>query len=261
MATLDFATYLARSAGAILRAHYERGVSVESKSTEIDLVTNVDRASQALVVSAIREQFPGHAILAEEGAGDPTPAPGAEYTWIVDPLDGTTNYVHGFPLFCVSIGLYRGLDPVLGVVYDPLRDELFAAERGRGFTLNGRPRRVSASDRLIRSLVATGFAYDLAPPDNNLAEFNRVMLRARGVRRFGTTALAMAYVAAGRLDGYWEMHVPPWDWAAGAVLVGEAGGTLTDLAGGPWGLDKGRGAASNGLIHAELLDALHGAER
>jgi myo-inositol-1(or 4)-monophosphatase len=258
---LDFAIQLARSAGAILRDHYERALSIEHKSTEIELVTDVDRAAEALIVSAIRSRFPDHALFTEEAQGAAGPDRRAEYTWIVDPLDGTTNYTHGYPMFTVSIALQRGTDLVLGVVYDPLRDELFAAERAQGVYLNGQRRRVSTTDRLVRSVVATGFAYNRATiPDNNVAEFGRVALKVQGIRRGGSAALDMACVAAGRLDGYWEMNLAPWDWAAGVVLVTEAGGVITDLDGGPWDLSKKRIVATNGLIHAELLQALHGDE-
>jgi myo-inositol-1(or 4)-monophosphatase len=164
-------------------------------------------------------------------------------------------------MFCVSIALRHGPDLVLGVVYDPLRDEVFAAERGRGVYLNGQRRRVSARSHLGESVVATGFSYRRASiPDNNVAEFSRVVLKVRGIRRSGSAVLDMAYVAVGRLDGYWEMNLGPWDWAAGSVLVTEAGGSITDLNGGPWDLTSRQTVATNGLIHSELLGALRGDE-
>ncbi len=255
----DFAVELARAAGAILREHYETPFAVEHKDTEINLVTEVDRASEELIIQAIRQRYPDHAIFAEESQGDAGPHRRAEFTWIVDPLDGTVNYAHGFPAFAVSLAVQRGQDVILGVTYDPLRDELFCAERGRGATLNGRPIWVSSTGRLRDALVATGFAYRRATvPDNNVAEFSRVVLRVQGVRRGGSACLDLAYVAAGRLDGYWEMHLAPWDWAAGSLLVREAGGVVTNLEGGPWDLSQRRIAASNGLIHDELLAALRG---
>lgn len=262
----DFAIHLARAAGAILRERYETHFVVEHKDTEINLVTEVDRASEALIVEAIRQRYPDHAIFAEESQGEAGPDRPAEFTlsvrqtgWIVDPLDGTVNYAHGFPMFAVSLAVQQGQDLILGVTYDPLRDELFCAERGRGATLNGRPIRVSSTSRLRDALVATGFAYRRATlPDNNVAEFTRVVLRVQGLRRAGSACLDMAYLAAGRLDGYWEMNLAPWDWAAGSLLVREAGGVVTNLDGGPWDLSQRRIAASNGLIHDELLATVRG---
>jgi len=245
---------LARRAGALLRAGYEQAHTVEHKSSVIDLVTEVDRASEALLVGAIREHFPDHAILAEEGHAHSGSAP---YTWMVDPLDGTVNYAHGFPVFCVTLAVAHDGRPFLGVTYDPLRDELFVAERGAGAMLNGRLLRVSSTRRLQDSLLATGFSYARAVvQDNNLAEFNRLMPRTRGVRRAGAAALDLAYVAAGRLDGYWEMYLSPWDWAAGALLVEEAGGIVTGFDGEPWQPGQDRLVASNGQIHTELLGEL-----
>ena len=176
----------------------------------------------------------------------------------MDPLDGTTNYAHGFPVFCVVLAVQRQEETILGVIYDPLRDELFTARQGRGATLNGRPLRVSNVARLAESLVATGFAYRRASlKDNNLPEFGRVMPRVQGVRRAGSAALDLAYLAAGRLDGYWEAHLSPWDWAAGALMVCEAGGTVTDREGHPWQVGCPNIVASNGRIHQELLAVLN----
>ncbi len=255
----DFAIDLARRAGALLRAGYEQAHTIEYKSSVIDLVTEVDRASEALLVNTIRQQFPEHAILSEEGHGNHGPA---LYAWIIDPLDGTVNYAHGFPFFSVTLAVSRDGLPCLGVTYDPLRDELFVAERGTGATLNGRPLHVSKTSRVQDALLATGFSYARAIiKDNNLAEFNRLMPRTRGVRRAGAASLDMAYVAAGRLDGYWEMYLAPWDWAAGALLVEEAGGVVTGFDGKPWQPGRDRIVASNGHIHAELLRELAEARR
>lgn len=250
---LDFAIDLAYRAGALLRAAQERERSVEAKGP-VDVVTDADRASEALIVGAIRERFPEHAIVAEEGgaaAGD------GRYQWLIDPLDGTMNYLHGLPIYSVSLALLHLGELQLGVVYDPSRGELFAAERGGGARCNGRALRVSAVAQLERALISTGFAYDRATrPDNNLAEHDRLLLRAQDVRRTGSAALDLCYVAAGRLDAHWELGLKPWDTAAGALIVREAGGQVTDWAGRPWPVGEPRIVASNGRIHAALLHEL-----
>jgi myo-inositol-1(or 4)-monophosphatase len=250
---LDFAIDLAHRAGAILLAGQERERSVSFKR-QADLVTDIDRASEALIVAAIHERFPGHAILAEEGG---TVEGLGEYQWVIDPLDGTLNYVHGMPFYCVSIGLLRRGELFLGVVYDPTRDELFAAEAGRGAWCNGRRLHVSSTAELAHSMLTTGFPYDrFSRTDNNLEQFARLLLKARDIRRPGAAALDLAYVAAGRSDAHWELGLAPWDMAAGALLVREAGGTLSDWRGEPWRPGGDRLVASNGNIHAELLHEL-----
>jgi myo-inositol-1(or 4)-monophosphatase len=250
---LDFAANLARRAGALLLDGYGRERAVSLKSA-FEVVTDVDRASEALIVAAIGERFPDHSIIAEEGGGAER---GAAYRWVIDPLDGTNNYAHGFPFFAVSIGLMRGEELALGVVYDPLRDELFAAERGRGASCNGRAIRVSQTPALAASLVSTGFPYDYAAGGaNNWREFNRIQARTRGVRRAGAASLDLAYVAMGRLDAHWELRLQPWDSAAAALLVLEAGGRLSDWQGGPWHPWRDRLIASNGMIHEELIQVL-----
>jgi myo-inositol-1(or 4)-monophosphatase len=251
---LEFVTKLVRAAGDVIRENYERAHQVERKSSVIDLVTEVDQAAERLLVSAIRERYPGHAILAEEGHGIDQRS---DYLWVIDPLDGTVNYAHGFPIFAVSVAIQKRGETVLGVIYDPLRDELFAAEKGAGATRNGEPIHVSDTARLQDALLATGFPYDRATRrDNNVAEFSRLITRVQGIRRAGAAALDMAYLAAGRLDGYWEQHLLPWDWAAGALLVSEAGGLITDFDGEPWSLDTVKIVATNGRIHEELLKGL-----
>ena len=252
----DFAVEMAKEAGQILMDHFERRLAVESKSSEIDLVTEADVASEKLIVEAIRERHPEHSILSEEGLGEEQ---AGEFLWLIDPLDGTTNYAHGYPVFCVSIALQREEETVLGVTYDPVRDELFCAERDQGAYCNGRRLSVSDTDSLRRSLLATGFAYTRASiEDNNVAEFGRIMPQVQGVRRGGSAALDMAYVAAGRLDGYWEFHLSPWDWATGDLLVREAGGRTSDVSGQPWRLKSSNMVATNGLLHEELLAVLRG---
>jgi len=205
-------------------------------------------------VETLRSAFPDHSILAEEGTRVEGRAP---YRWLIDPLDGTTNYAHGFPFFCVAIALDREGLPVLGVAYDPSREELFVAERGRGASLNGDPIRVSRAPSLNDSLLATGFPYDIREnPHNNLAEYAAFSLRCRGVRRLGSAVLDLCYVAAGRLDGFWELRLGPWDVAAGALMVEEAGGRITDLEGGPFSIDQQQIVASNGRIHREMIELL-----
>jgi myo-inositol-1(or 4)-monophosphatase len=252
----DFAVELAQEAGQVLMDHLKRRLAVESKSSEIDLVTEADVASEKLIVEAIRRRYPKHSILSEEGLGEEQ---AGEFLWLIDPLDGTTNYAHGYPVFCVSIALQREGETVLGVTYDPVRDELFWAEQGQGAYCNGQRLSVSGVVGLRHSLLATGFPYARASiEDNNVAEFGRVMPQVQGVRRGGAATLDMAYVAAGRLDGYWEFHLSPWDWAAGDLLVREAGGRTSDVSGQPWRLRNNSMVASNGLLHEELLAALKG---
>jgi myo-inositol-1(or 4)-monophosphatase len=244
----------ARRAGAFLRERSGRSLQVSRKTSSINLVTDVDRAAEALVVEMLRSRFPAHAILAEEGG---LQGGTSDHRWIIDPLDGTTNYVHGLPLYGVSIALEARGESLLGVVYDPNLDECFVAERGRGATLDGRPLRVSATPALAESLLATGFPYDIRESDDtNLPEYAALSRRCRIVRELGSAALCLAAVAAGRLDAYWEIRLGPWDVAAGALLVREAGGRVTDLAGGPVDPDRPAIVASNGLIHDQLLDAL-----
>jgi len=254
-AVLALATRLAREAGAIQRARYETGVGIATKSTSIDLVTEVDRACERHIVDALRRERPADAVLAEEGSAHG--AAGAEWRWVIDPLDGTVNYAHGYPCFCVSIGVERDGMRRVGVVYDPLRDELFEATRGGGARRNGRPIRVSGEADLGRALLATGFAYDVHHAErDNLDLLARAVKRAGGVRRDGSAALDLCCVACGRFDGFWELKLHPWDVAAGILIVAEAGGRVTDLSGGPPPASGSEIAASNGAIHAELLAVL-----
>jgi myo-inositol-1(or 4)-monophosphatase len=250
---LDFTIDIARRAGVLLLSMFEGQRDIRLKST-FELVTDADHASEALVVSAISRQFPDHAIVAEEGGGT---AAETGYTWLIDPLDGTNNYAHGLPVFSVSLALLYDGAPLLGVIYDPTRDELFAAERGQGARCNGRRISVSESQTLATSLLATGFPYDYATnPDNNALEFTTLAGRVQGVRRLGSAALDLAYVAMGRFDAFWELRLQPWDSAAGALLVSEAGGRVTDWRNGNWNPWSDRLLASNGRIHAELIQEL-----
>jgi myo-inositol-1(or 4)-monophosphatase len=283
------AARIAREAGARLREFFAEGVATEYKS-DVDLVTVADRSSEKLIRERLTEAFPEHGIFGEEGTRERLDA---DFRWYVDPLDGTTNFAHGFPQFCVSLGLEdrrvqedrrassaelqrpgqnqpqrkeqnqpqrpARLAPdedgtlVAAILYDPMRDELFAAERGRGAWLNGHPIRVSRVPELSEALVATGFPSRKRHENPNIHFYQEFTLRSHGVRRAGSAALDLAYVAAGRLDGYWEFNLNPWDTAAGILLVKEAGGRATDFSGGPFRLDSREILASNGLIHTELM--------
>lgn len=243
----------AHEAGKLLLEKFERGIKVEFKG-EYDLVTEADRQAEALIVKLIRAQYPEHAILAEEGAYE---RQHSECRWIIDPLDGTTNFAHGFPWFAVSIALeVRGV-LTLGVVYNPYVGELYCAERGRGAFLNERRLRVSTIDTLARALLATGFAYDHKQcKANNYDHFARFQTAAQACRRPGVASLDLASVAAGRFDGFWEMKLKPWDIAAGILLVEEAGGLVTDFDGRAMTLDSLECLASNQLIHAAMQQIL-----
>lgn len=250
---LPWTVELARRAGALLRERFGTVLRQEHKGT-VELVTEVDVASERLIVAALRERFPGYAIEAEEGSRWEE---GSPRRWFVDPLDGTHNYAHGYPHFCVSLALWEGPAPLLGVVYDPLLEECFWALRGQGAFLNGRPLRVSSRPTLRASLVSTGFPYDKATrPDNNVAEFSRVVVCVSGIRRSGVAALDLCYVAAGRQEAHWELGLKPWDVAAGGLMVLEAGGCVTGPAGQAWDVRQDRLVASNGLVHAELVELL-----
>jgi myo-inositol-1(or 4)-monophosphatase len=250
---LDFAIDTARRAGVLLLSMFEGQRDVQLKST-FELVTDADHASEALVISAIGRQFPDHAIVAEESGGT---AAAAGYTWLIDPLDGTNNYAHGLPIFSVSLALLRDGALLLGVIYDPTRDELFAAESGQGARCNGRRIRVSESPNLAASLLATGFPYDYATnPDNNAREFTTLVGRVQGVRRLGSAALDLAYVAMGRFDAFWELRLSAWDVAAGSLLVEEAGGRITGIDGRPMNVDAPTLVASNGKVHDAVLRVL-----
>ena len=248
---LNIATRAARSAGRVLLRYFERTdrVAVDTKSRN-DFVTDVDRAAEAAIIQELRARFPDHAILAEESGRHP----GGDFEWIIDPLDGTTNYLHGFPQFSVSIALkYRGrLEQA--VVYDPLREELFTASRGQGAQLNDRKLRVSNRTGLEGALIGTGFPYrDQAHVDAYLGMLKALLRDTAGIRRPGSAALDVAYVAAGRLDGFWELGLAQWDFAAGALLVTEAGGKVSDLAGGDRHLETGNLIAGGLKVHGAIL--------
>src|SRR5664279_2355185 len=226
---LETAVEIAREAGALLANYFERRVRFELKG-EFDLVTEADRASEKLVVERLRSHFPAHAIVAEEGGGHES---SSEYRWFVDPLDGTTNFAHGFPMFCVSMGLERAGELIAGVVYDPIRRELFTAERGAGAFLNNHRIHVSAAARLTDSLASTGFPSRKRRHNINIHFYYQLAMASHGVRRTGSAALDLAFVACGRLDFFWEFGLKSWDMSAGALLVQEAGGRVTDMNGVP----------------------------
>jgi myo-inositol-1(or 4)-monophosphatase len=252
------AAEIAREAGALLREYFARGVETEYKG-DVDLVTVADRSAEKLIRTRLGDAFPDHGIYGEEGTRERLEG---EYRWYVDPLDGTTNFAHGFPQFCVSLGLeHRGTgtkeddDGALtaAVIYDPMRDELFTAERGRGAALNGKAIHVSRVSVLAESLLATGFPSRKRHASPNIHFYQEFTLRSHGVRRAGSAALDLAYVACGRLEGFWEFNLNPWDTAAGILLIEEAGGRVTDFAGAPVRLRSDEVLASNGLIHDELV--------
>ena len=247
---LDIAVEIAAEAGKLLAelSSQPREISYKRKS---DIVTDADKRSEALIISKIRRHFPDHAIVAEEGGGKET---GSDYCWYVDPLDGTTNFAHGFPVYCVTLALAYRDEVIAGVVYDPNREELFAAERGAGAWLNDQRIRVSQTGDLAESLLGTGFPPFASNHDLNLQFFFKLTHLSHGIRRAGAAALDLCSVATGRFEGFWELKLNPWDKAAGSLLVTEAGGRVTDLAGGPFSLHRDEIFASNGLIHESMIE-------
>lgn len=247
---LETAVEIAREAGALLATYFERRVRFELKG-EFDLVTEADRASEKLVVERLRTHFPSHAIVAEEGGGHES---SSEYCWYVDPLDGTTNFAHGFPVFNVTLGLQRAGEAVAGVVYDPIRQEMFSAERGAGAYLNGKRIRVSPTRNLGESLSSTGFPSRKRGHDVNIHFYYQVAMASHGVRRTGSAAIDLAYVASGRLDFFWEFGLKPWDMAAGVLLVQEAGGRVSDMHGATHSINSSPHLlADNGALHEPAL--------
>jgi myo-inositol-1(or 4)-monophosphatase len=252
------ASRIALEAGALLRDYYRKGVATEYKG-DVDLITEADRASEKLIVERLHEAFPQHGIYGEEGTRAHLES---EYRWYIDPLDGTTNFAHGFPVFCVSLGLERRAaslrstedsEIVAAVIYDPTRDELFTAEKGKGAYLNGARIHVSHTRVLAEALVATGFPSHKRHENPNIHFYHQFTLRSHGVRRAGSAALDLAYTACGRFDAYWEFNLNPWDTSAGALLVTEAGGTMSRFDGSAFRLDSREILATNGLLRDEML--------
>ena len=251
---LNFAIETAREAGQVLLEKF--GKITVTKKGDINLVTEADLASEALIIERIRSHYPKHSILAEESGEAVVKGGDTAWKWIIDPLDGTTNYAHGYPCFCVTLGLEHDGEIVVGVTFDPTRNELFAAEKGRGASLNGRPIRVSATEKLGDALIVTGFGYDFKQKDDFGGHLNSFLMHSRGVRRDGSAAIDMAYVACGRFDGFWEEGLKPWDVAAGKLIIEEAGGMITYYDGSPFNIYSPPLCASNGTIHAEMLNLL-----
>jgi len=251
---LSVAIEAAKEAGKFLKMNLGKVKNIERKREEINLVTEIDKGSEKKIIEFIKSKFPNHGILAEE-SGETSKT--SEYKWIIDPLDGTTNYTHSFPVFCVSIALeYKG-EVIIGVVYDPNLDELFYAEKGKGAFLNGKKISVSKTDKLIKSMLATGFPYNVKEnPDNCVEHFVNFLMEAQAIRRLGSAALDLVYVACGRLDGFWEVDLNPWDVAAGKIIIEEAGGMITDFYGNKYSIYTKGVVASNGLIHQQMLEII-----
>ncbi len=246
---VDTAAGIAREAGSLLSSYFDRRIGFELKG-EHDLVTEADRASERLVIERLKQHCPSHDIVAEEGGGHLT---GAEYRWYVDPLDGTTNFAHAFPFYNVTLALERAGELIAGVIYDPIRGEMFAAERGGGARLNGVPIRVSNVARLQDSLSATGFPSRKRHQNVNIHFYYQLAMMSHGVRRAGAAAIDLAYVACGRMDAFWEFNLNPWDMAAGILMVEEAGGRCSDMKGGPADVHGPHLLADNGHIHDEMV--------
>jgi myo-inositol-1(or 4)-monophosphatase len=253
---LNFAIQTAHDAGRILAERFGRILQISQKG-DIDLVTEADLAAEQFIIERIKSYYPRHAILAEEADASGIIHEGqGEWKWIVDPLDGTTNYAHGYPCFCVSIALERDNRIELGVIYDPMREETFVAERGEGATLNGRRIRVSETEDLNGALLCTGFPYDVRGREDFARHFNNFIMHGQAVRRDGSAALDLAYVASGRFDGFWEEGLRPWDVAAGVLLVEEAGGRVSYYDGAPFSIYAPPILASNGLVHEAMMRVL-----
>lgn len=251
---LKTAIRAAKEAGRIHQKHYGRVRHIRFKSkNKLNLVTEVDQQCEKTILSILKKRFPSHGLWGEESGREKNLS---DFTWVVDPLDGTTNYAHSYPFFCCSIALVKNSNPIVGVIYDVLRDECFTAEKGHGAFLNGKRLRVSATKSLEESLVSTGFAYAVRETHYNLDNFRRIVLQAQGVRRDGSAAMNLAYVAAGRFDGFWERGIQAWDMAAGVLMVEEAGGKVTDISGKPFDLMAENALASNGGIHNQIFKIL-----
>jgi myo-inositol-1(or 4)-monophosphatase len=250
---LEFAVSLAFESGRIQKRHFEKRFGVYHKG-EINIVTDVDIECQTHIMERIAREFPDDTVISEEKANK---YEGTANRWIIDPIDGTTNYAHGYPFFCTSIGYESGGEVKVGVVYNPISDELFFAQKGKGAYLNGERLSPSGTTDMKQALLVTGFPYDIATnPDNNLDHFTTFLYKAQAIRRDGSAALNLAYVAAGRFDGFWELRLNPWDVAAGTLMVYEAGGRVTDFKGNPYSIYGREILATNGLIHEKMRQVL-----
>ncbi|MDE3058071.1 MAG: inositol monophosphatase [Bacteroidota bacterium] len=253
---VNVAMEAALEAGKFLKYNVGKIKSIERKMGQAtNLVTEIDKQSEAIIIKKIKQHFPLHDILAEESGSHNQKS---EFRWVIDPLDGTTNFTHAFPIFAVSIGVEHNGEVVAGAVYDPSSDEMFSTEKGAGAFLNGKRIHVSSSATLIESLLVTGFPYNVKEnPHHAVEHFVNFLMEGQGVRRLGAAAIDLAYVAAGRLDGFWEVFLNPWDKAAGTLLVQEAGGTVTNFRGKPASIDEPNTLATNGKIHDRMLEILH----
>ena len=251
---LQAAIQAAKAAGDLQRRSYGKPLHIELKDgNTLNLVTQVDKLCEKTVFRILKKKFPSHGLWGEESGGAPKKK---GYTWVVDPLDGTTNYTHRYPFFCCSVALLKDGRPVVGAVYEPLRRELFAAEKDGGATLNGKSIRVSSVPTLSHALLCTGFAYQVHQTGYNLENFKRFILKSQGVRRDGSAALNLCYVACGRFEGFWERGIQAWDMAAGVLIAKEAGAVVTDLSGGPYDLLAQNVLASNALVHKVMQNIL-----
>jgi myo-inositol-1(or 4)-monophosphatase len=257
-------SFLATAVEAVLRAgdvqmaHFGTDIRIDKKGA-IDLVTEIDLDIEREFRAMIAERFPDHAVLGEEFGNEDDRDRVPQFCWVFDPIDGTTNYAHGLPIFCSSLALEVDGQPMVAAVYDPSRRELFTAERGQGARLNGQPLHVSAATTLIDALLVTGFHYEVhQDPEEVVALFGKFITQARAIRRLGSAALDLCYVAAGRFDGFWEKKLQPWDVAGGALIVSEAGGRVTAMSGGPYASREGSVLATNGLIHTQMLKTIRG---
>jgi myo-inositol-1(or 4)-monophosphatase len=245
---------IAKEAGEIVRNGFGKNLEIEFKTNESNLVTQIDKKSEAFITDFIQKKFPGHGVLGEEGASIKATS---DYTWVVDPLDGTTNFAHGVPIFSVSIGVQKNGENVAGVIYDVMRDEAYSAELGGGAFCNNKKISVSQNEMMQRSLLVTGFPYDIADnPNNALDIFVQLVKVARGMRRLGSAALDMCYVAKGVFDGFWEVHLHPWDICAGMLIIKEAGGRTTDFKGAKMDIFNRQILSTNGKIHNQMLDII-----
>ncbi len=252
---IDKVIQISKDAGEIIRKGFGTNFLLEYKTNLSNFVTEIDKKSEAAIINFIKKEFPNHAVLAEESGEHKT---SSEYLWVIDPLDGTSNFAHGLPIFSVSIGVQKNGETICGVVYDVMRDEIYSSEKGSGSFRNGQRLQVSSNDNLRKSMLVTGFPYDIADnPDYAMERFAAFLKTSTAVRRLGSAAIDMCYVAAGVFDGFWEVYLNPWDMAAGKLLVEEAGGIVTDFQGTPMNIFNVQILASNGKVHTEMLKVLN----